>query len=41
MVQSCKKNHIKIGNLFYDKEKGWPIDVIFSEIKKYEDNKKF
>lgn len=40
MIQSCKKNNIKIGNLIYDKEKGWPIDIIFPEIKKYDENRR-
>ena len=38
MIQSCKKNNIKVGNIVYDEEKGWPIDIIFSEIKKYTEN---
>ena len=41
MIESCKKNNIKIGNLVYDEEEGWPIDIIFPEIKKYEENKKY
>lgn len=39
MIESCKKNNIKIGNLEYEEDKGWPIDIIFPEIKKYEENK--
>lgn len=41
MIESCKKNNIKIGNLEYEEYKGWPIDIIFPEIKKYEENKKY
>lgn len=41
MVQSCKKNNIKIGNLKYNKNDGWPIDIIFPEIKKYNENRKY
>lgn len=41
MIKSCKKNSIKIGNIEYEEDKGWPIDVIFPEIKKYEENKKY
>jgi len=41
MVKSCKKNGIKIGKLMYEEEKGWPIDVIFPEIKKFPENRKF
>ena len=41
MIQSCKKNNIKIGNLIYDKNKGLPIDIIFPEIKRWNENKKY
>lgn len=41
MVESCKKNNIIIGDLKYEENKGWPIDIIFPEIKKYEENKKY
>lgn len=41
MIDSCKKNHIKIGDLEYDESKGWPIDIIYPEIKKHQENKKF
>lgn len=42
MIESCKKNHIKIGNINYMKDSGlWPIDMIFPEIKKYDENKKY
>ena len=41
MMNSCKKNNIKIDNIQYDKNKGWPIDFIFPGIKKYEENKKY
>lgn len=41
MIESCKKNNVKIDNLEYDKSKGWPIDIIYPEIKKYEKNKKY
>ena len=40
MIESCKKNNIKIGKLEYDESKGWPIYIIYPEIKKYEENKK-
>ena len=40
MIESCKKNNIKIENLEYEECKGWPIDIIFPEIKKHEENKK-
>ena len=38
---SCKKNNIKIGKLENEEDKRWPIDVIFSEIKKYKEKKVF
>lgn len=41
MIESCKKNNIKIGDLEYEEDKGWPIDIIFPEIKKYEENKQY
>ena len=41
MFKSCKKNNIKIDNIEYDTSKGWPIDIIYPEIKKYEENKKY
>ena len=41
MINSCKKNNLKIGDLEYEESKGWPIDIIYPEIKKYEENKRF
>lgn len=41
MIESCKKNNIKIGKIEYEEHKGWPIDIIFPEIKKYVENKKY
>ena len=41
MYNSCKKNNIKIDDIEYNEDKGWPIDIIFPEIKKYEENKKY
>lgn len=41
MINSCKKNNIKIGNIKFDKNIEWPIDVIYPEIKKYDENKKY
>lgn len=40
IFESCKKNNIKIDNIEYDANKGWPIEIIYPEIKKYEENKK-
>ena len=41
MLESCKKNNIKIDDLEYDASKGWPIDIIYPEIKKHEENRKY
>ena len=41
MMNSCKKNNIIIDDLKYDAKDGWPIDIIFPEIKKHEENKKY
>lgn len=41
MLESCRKNNIKVGNIEYEEDKGWPIDNIFPEIKKYVENKKY
>lgn len=41
MIESCRKNNIKIGKIQYEEDKGWPVDIIFPEIKKYEENKKY
>lgn len=41
MINSCKKNNIKIGDIKFDKNIEWPIDVIYPEIKKYDENKKY
>ena len=35
MIESCNKNNIKLGNLEYKENMGWPIDIIFPEIKKH------
>lgn len=40
MINTCHKNGIKIDNITYDKSMGWPMDVVFPAIKKYEENKK-
>lgn len=41
MIESCNKNNIKLGNLEYKENMGWPIDIIFPEIKKHEENRKY
>ena len=41
IIQNCRKNNIKIGNIEYDESKGWPVEIIYPEIKKYPENKKY
>ncbi|MBQ8044148.1 MAG: hypothetical protein IJ272_08405 [Clostridia bacterium] len=41
MYKSCKRNDIKIGDLHYDVTQGWPVDIIYEEIKKYDENRKY
>lgn len=41
MMNSCKKNNVKVGNIEFNKDVEWPIDVIYPEIKKYDENKKY
>ncbi len=41
MIKSCKKNNIIIDDIKYNISDGWPIDVIYLEIKKHLENKKF
>ena len=41
IVNSCKQNNIKIDNVQYDKKMGWPVEIIYPEIKKYEENRKY
>lgn len=40
LVNSCKKNNVKIDDIKYNKAMGWPIDTIYKNIKKYPENKK-
>ncbi len=39
MYNNCKKHNLQIENLSYDMSKGWPVDIIFESIKKFEENK--
>ena len=41
MMNNCRKNNIKTGEIEYKPEDGWPIDVMFYEIKKYPENKQY
>lgn len=41
MYNNCKKHNIQIEDLAYDTAKGWPVDIIFENIKKFDENKKY
>lgn len=41
MINSCKKNNLEMDNIEYEEKLGWPIDIIYPEIKKHENNNKF
>lgn len=42
LVDSCKKNNIRIdNNLYYETKMGWPIDIVFNSVIKYPENKKY
>ena len=38
---ACKKNNIKVDDINYKEDMGWPIDYIYESIKKYPENKQF
>lgn len=41
MYNNCKKHNVQIEDLSYDISKGWPVDIIFESIKKFDENKKY
>lgn len=41
MHNNLKKHNIIMGEINYKKEDGWPVDILYEEIKKYEENKKY
>ena len=41
MMNNCRKNNIKTGEIEYKPEDGWPIDAIYAEIRKYPENKQY
>ena len=41
MMKSIKKSNLKIDEIIYDEKKGWPIDIIYPEVIKYEENRKY
>ena len=41
MMKSIKKSNLKIGEIIYDEKKGWPIDIIYPAVTKYEENRKY
>lgn len=40
MLNSCRTNKIIVGDISYNNI-GWPIDTIYKEIRKYEENKEY
>lgn len=41
LMKACKKNNIKVDDINYKEDMGWPIDYIYESIKKYPENKQF
>ena len=42
LVDSCHKNNIKIDEgLTYNPSMGWPVDIVYASVKKYEENRKY
>ena len=41
LMNACHKNNIKVDDIDYKENIGWPIDYIFESIKKYPENKKY
>lgn len=40
LMNACHKNKIKVDDINYKENMGWPIDFIYESIKKYPENKK-
>ena len=41
LMEACHKNNIKVDNIDYNEDMGWPIDYIYPSIKKYPENRQF
>ena len=41
LMEACHKNNIKVDDIDYKEDMGWPIDFIYESIKKYPENKKY
>lgn len=41
LMNACHKNNIKVDDINYKEDMGWPIDYIYESIKKYPENKKY
>lgn len=41
LMNACHKNNIKVDDINYKENMGWPIDYIYESIKKYPENKKY
>lgn len=41
LMNACHKNNIKVDDINYKEDMGWPIDYIYESIRKYPENKKY
>lgn len=41
LMNACHKNNIKVDNIDYKTDMGWPIDYIYESIKKYPENRQY
>lgn len=41
LMNACHENKIKVDDINYKEDMGWPIDYIYESIKKYPENKKY
>ncbi len=41
LMEACHKNNIKVDNIDYKEDMGWPIDYIYPSIKKCHENRQF
>lgn len=41
LMNACHKNNIKVDDIVYKEDMGWPIDYIYESIKKYPENRKY
>ena len=41
LMNACYKNNIKVDDIDYKEDMGWPIDYIYESIKKYPENRQY